>query len=1317
MIAFFKRRHNKKNGENKTAVEVAFKNETEEAAKEKEETERSSTGSFDLSARKTAGSQEPAETAEGKKQAPAGDLKADSEKDGGAEILTGQASEKIPSGELENPAAVKKDTAKTEEAPDTGTIQDTEKHTLKEDIPDSAATGETKAAVPEEKRKQVAAQSSSAKHTKKKRGKKKKSQETKQLSAAAESGKPQEKSLEEPEGTGPVAGSGSEEGSQEKAGTETAFHAVESEQAIFDEAKREEETLPSSEPINGLAQADSLVGAVLTKAETAEVGFAADESGEQVQAVLEHVESEKPMGAVFESAEPKETAANKEDFSGLVLPPSEPHEPLESVSDHAESEEASGTLSMQTGQATPVEPAIDGTIQGEIFVPGENAQGMDDKGEESAGFIPPKAAPSSRTKGRGRKGSRTSDTKKGGTSSGAGREKIIQEPVKKPADTKEPAAKHLPVKAQTPTKESEKEIKEKKSRNSVARKQKDLSIDMAEDAAKTSANEEEPVLEPLVRVDPDVYQGLTGRQVEERISHGAVNHAVKPDSPTLKDIVKENVFTYFNLIFFIMSILVLAVGSYRDLTFLPVVVSNACIGIFQEWRSKKALDKLTLLAAPKAQVIRDGQEQTIPAEELVLDDLVVFQAGNQIPADAVVVDGNVQVNESLLTGEADEISKETGDELLSGSYIVSGQCRARLDKVGEDSYISRLTLQAKAQKRGEQSEMIRSLDRLVKIIGILIIPIGILLFSQQYFVIGENLRNSVTGTVAAIVGMIPEGLYLLASVALAVSAMRLAVGKVLVHNMKSIETLARADVLCVDKTGTITENRMTVKKAVPLRSPSQRKAAPSLAGSGVTEEEEIFTPEEQASFELQLGDFVAAMSSDNITMAALQAYFENRTGKRPDQVFGFSPVYKYSGAVFGSKSYVLGAPEFLLRKDYESYRSQIERYSSQGLRVLVFGEYLGNLDGKALTQKVNPSGMVLLTNPVRESAPETFRYFAGQGVAIKVISGDNPVTVSYVAKEAQIENADKYVDATTLKTDQELLNACDKYTVFGRVTPEQKRQLIRALRKKGHTVAMTGDGVNDVLALKDADCSIAMASGSDAAAHAAQMVLLESDFSKMPSVVAEGCRVVNNIERTASLFLVKNIFSLLMSVFSIVFAVNYPLEPSQVALISTFTIGVPAFLMSLEQNKNHIHGHFFSNVFFRALPAGLTNFAVISTLVVFCQEFGVADEELSTSCTILMAIVGLMILYRIASPMTRYHWLIWFSMVFCILFSMTFLNQLYSISALSKRCAMLLVIFAIITEPCMRYLSILIQKIWSLAGWTSRRIRGFIEARKKEAEI
>ena len=825
---------------------------------------------------------------------------------------------------------------------------------------------------------------------------------------------------------------------------------------------------------------------------------------------------------------------------------------------------------------------------------------------------------------------------------------------------------------------------------------------------------------PLVRVEASPEQGLTKEQVEDRIARGAVNHAVESASRSKKEIICSNIFTYFNLIFFIIAVLLIVVGSFRDLTFLPVIIANTAIGIFQELRSKKVLDELTILNAPKNTVLRDGREETVPAEELVLDDILLLKAGRQMPADATVVSGEVLVNEALITGEADQIQKKNGDTLLSGSFVASGECRARIEKVGKDSYVSQLTLEAKAMNDTELSEMIRSLDRLVKIVGFIILPIGIVLFSQQHFINGASIRDSVTSTVAAVIGMIPEGLYLLASVALAVSVMRLATQKVLVHNMKCIETLARVDVLCVDKTGTITDNTMSVKKVIPFRSEEMPDAGGDAAAdaeqTAVSEEGGKAEPEtteaEQEALELAIGDFAAAMATDNITMKAIKDYFQKRSGKRPEKVYSFSSATKYSGAVFEDASYVLGAPEFILRGQYAAYSERIEYWGRQGYRVLVFATYEGVLDGEKLTADVRPMGMILLANPIRENAKETFAYFAEQGVKIKVISGDNPVTVSEVAKEAGIEDAEDYVDASTLTDEKALFAAAERYTVFGRVTPDQKRQLVSAMKGRGHTVAMTGDGVNDVLALKDADCSIAMASGSDAASQVAQLVLLESDFSKMPSVVAEGRRVVNNIERTASLFLVKNIFSLFLSIFSIILMVNYPLEPSQISLISMFTIGIPAFVMSLERNTDQIKGHFLSNVLFKALPGGLTDFLVVSSLYMFCMEFQVSETDVSTSCTIILAIVGLMILYQIASPMTKYHWILWFGMATGLLYCMIFVSRIFAITSVSKQSMMLLIVFAIVTEPTFRYLSILIRK---LSEWyTQYRLRQAEKAQRSQ---
>lgn len=777
---------------------------------------------------------------------------------------------------------------------------------------------------------------------------------------------------------------------------------------------------------------------------------------------------------------------------------------------------------------------------------------------------------------------------------------------------------------------------------------------------------------PTTRYNPEYKKGLTSQQVQEHRLHGWTNKAVEPPSKTTKEIVHENVFTYFNLIFVVLAVLLCLVGSFRDLTFLPVIIANTLIGIIQEIRAKQVLDKLTMLNAPRASVVRDGKRTVINAEDLVVDDIVIFKAGDQVCADAEVSAGEVQVNESLLTGEADEITKRKGDKLMSGSFIVSGQCHARLDKVGEDSYISKLTLQAKAMQSKEQSEMIRSLDKLVKCVGVAIIPIGIVLFSQAFFIQHDGFRESVTSMIAAVIGMIPEGLYLLASVALAVSSIRLAQKKVLLHDMKCIETLARVDVLCVDKTGTITENTMKVQKLIK------------------TDE---YDEKEKGGLSLLVGDFAAAMTNDNITMAALKEYFTKASGKKVLSKTGFSSATKYSSVTFEDGAYVLGAPEFVLKEKYDDYAEEITEYASTGSRVLAFGIYDGEVDGKPLTHGILPFGFVLLANPIREAAKETFEYFAEQGVEVKVISGDNPVTVSNVAKQAGIKNADRYVDASEFEDEQSMRKALLNNTVFGRVTPSQKRKFVRILKEAGHTVAMTGDGVNDVLALKDADCSIAMASGSDAAAQASQLVLLESDFSCMPEVVLEGRRVVNNIQRSASLFLVKNIFSFLLSVASVVFIFTYPLEPSQVSLISMFTIGVPAFFLALEPNKNMIKGHFLTNVLLKALPAALTDALAVAALVIFGRTFDVSSTDISTAATMLLAIVGFMILYKISAPMNKIRFSIVSGCIAGLLFCSIFLKDLFAITSMTKECIMLFVVFAIATEPVLRYLTTLVEKV------------------------
>ncbi len=788
----------------------------------------------------------------------------------------------------------------------------------------------------------------------------------------------------------------------------------------------------------------------------------------------------------------------------------------------------------------------------------------------------------------------------------------------------------------------------------------------------------------MERIAADPQSGLSAEQVKRRFAQGENNYKVESSTLSVPEIVRSNVCTYFNLVFAVIAVLLAIVGAWSDMLFLPIIVANTCIGIIQEVHSKKVLDKLSILNAPHAVVIRDGKRQEIPADQLVLDDIVEFSAGSQIPADAKVVSGELQVNESLITGESDEIEKREGDSLLSGSFVVSGKACARLEKVGKDSYISKLTLQATKSKKGEQSEMIRSLNYLIMVMGIIIIPIGIALFVQSFIYNEGTFHDSITGMVAAIIGMIPEGLYLLTSVALAVSSVRLAQKKVLIHDMKCIETLARVNVLCVDKTGTITEPGMHVYDFSVLDGADQLEISQLLA------------------------DFVAAQEKDNATMEALKAHFSNGSGMRAREVYSFSSETKYSGAVMNDgKSYVIGAPEFVLRGQFAQYQEQIATYSSKGYRVLVFAQYEGTLDRKPLTEPVLPLCFVMLANPIRKGAKETFTYFAENDVDIKVISGDNPLTVSVIAAEAGIVGAERFVDASTLKEKEDYYRAVEEYTVFGRVTPSQKRMLVQALKEHKKTVAMTGDGVNDVLALKDADCSVAMASGSEAASNVAQLVLLDSDFSRMPSVVAEGRRVVNNIERTAALYIVKNIFSMLLAIFSVILMLDYPLEPSQVSLISMFTIGIPSFVLALEPNKELIRGHFLTNVLVRALPAGLTDFIVVSGLVIFCREFQVDLDCLSTSCTILVAIVGFMILHRIARPMNTGHIVMLVGVITGWILCMLFGGSFFGITGISKQCEMLMVIFAIITEPVLRYLSLIVE-------WISARCR-MIHARFSRA--
>lgn len=788
------------------------------------------------------------------------------------------------------------------------------------------------------------------------------------------------------------------------------------------------------------------------------------------------------------------------------------------------------------------------------------------------------------------------------------------------------------------------------------------------------------------RFSPDPAKGLDPRQVEERTAQGLVNVVSDDSSQTTGKIVCSNVFTYFNLIFFLLALVLLYEGSFNNLTFLVVVTVNAVIGIIQELKSKRTLDKLKLVSAPESTVIRGGVETKVPSDQLVLDDIVVFCAGNQICADAVVCDGELTVNESLVTGESDEIKKRPGDALLSGSFVVSGNARARLDKVGDDSFAAKLARDAKKIKKKQQPGMIRSLTRLIQIIGIIIIPFAIAMFWNQYHVQGLAEKVSVENTAAAIIGMIPEGLYLLTSVALAASTIRLAQKDTLVHDMKCIETLARVDMLCVDKTGTITEPQMRLSQIIPLDEDDP----------GQTND--------------QVRRFVQSMSADNDTMKALKAHWQGQpTDVSALRIRGFSSRTKYSAADFGeSGAFLLGAPEMMLAEMPESLRRQIADLSAQGERVLLFAgyEFQPNspedifADG-TLGQMVIPLALVTLSNAIRPQAKQTFEYFRSQGVGIKVISGDNPMTAAAAAEKAGIPGTDRFIDLSTLSSDQEVEQAALSYTVFGRVTPEQKRILVRALKKAGHTVAMTGDGVNDVLALKDADCSIAMASGSEAAAHVSDLVLLNSDFSGMPHVVAEGRRVINNIERSASLFLVKNIFSFVLSVISLVSLSLYPLKPSQISLVSGLMIGAPSFFLAMEPNHDLVHGKFLRNVLFRAFPAALTAVILVEWSLLFTEAFHLPTEMASTMGFFLYAFSAYLMLYRVCKPMNLWHGLLFGAMGVGFLLAATFIPSWFQIAPLNYQCILILSPLMLLTLPIDHFLHRAFDK---MAQWKQRAV-------------
>lgn len=761
-------------------------------------------------------------------------------------------------------------------------------------------------------------------------------------------------------------------------------------------------------------------------------------------------------------------------------------------------------------------------------------------------------------------------------------------------------------------------------------------------------------------------KGLTTEEVKTRIKSNKTNIVTVDTEDSIKDIIYKNIFTYFNLIFLILSILLVFAGSLRNLSFLPIIIINILIGIVQQIKSKLTLDKLSLLDKTKYMVIRDGKEVIVNSDELVLDDYVVIASGNQIPADAIIVSGNISVNESLLTGEADEIEKAKDEKLMSGSFCVSGKAIIKLTAVGDDSYSAKIMKDSKKIKE-TKSEMISSIDNIVKIAGISIIPIGILLFIESFIINGNSYKTSVVSMVSAVIGMIPEGLYLLTTVALALSAMRLARKKVLLHDMKSIESLARVDVLCVDKTGTITNNKMSV--------------------TNIYDKNKKIIDIEDKNVQI-LNNYINTIEDNNITMQALKDYLKEITKEKLNYLEkeDFNSKNKYSYIKINDKlTYKLGAPEILLKDDFASYENFINTLASTGERVLSLVEIKNS--------KTYPILFVSLKNEIRKNAKEIFSYFNEQGVEIRVISGDNPKTASSIAKMVNIKNAEKYVDCRDLDTYQKIKKAVQDNIVFGRVSPKQKRQIIRALKEENLKVAMTGDGVNDILAMKEADCSISVGTGSDAARDVAQVVLLDSDFGKMQNIVYEGRKNINNITRSATLFIYKNIFSFLLAVYSIIFATTYPLEPTQVSLGAAFTIGIPAFLLTFEENQKKQTGSFIKQVLSTSIPAAITPFVAIVCMVNFSNLFGVSSKDISTACSYLFFVGGFLILYKIIKPMNVYRFIV---MILCIagmIATIHIIPDFFAISSISTKSIVLVVLFAIAEFSVMRWIYLFIDKV------------------------
>jgi len=733
----------------------------------------------------------------------------------------------------------------------------------------------------------------------------------------------------------------------------------------------------------------------------------------------------------------------------------------------------------------------------------------------------------------------------------------------------------------------------------------------------------------------DKTNGLTSAEVDERIKNGRVNGNPNPKTKSIKQIFAQNIFTFFNLINVILAVMVFMVGSPKNAMFALVIVCNTAIGIFQEIRAKKTIDKLTLISAPKAHVIRDGGETEIPTSDIVSDDLVIFRAGMQAAADCEVVLGECEVNESLITGESDPVYKNIGEKILSGSFIVSGEARAVVTALGTESFSSKITSGAKYIKK-TQSKMMDAINLILKVISICIIPIMGILFYNSIFVSGQPLDRAVTSTVAAVIGMIPEGLVLLSSVVLAVSSIRLAQNKTLVQDLYCIETLARVDVLCLDKTGTITEGAMAVEEVKLLTDKSVDEPLTALMNT---------------------------LNDQNPTFNAVKERWNGESGWTAEKALPFSSAKKWSGAEFKDKGcYIMGAGEFILKEKFSLIQNEVDSFSGDGRRIILVAHSENPFNGKDLPENIVPLALIAITDKIRAEAPATLEFFKEQGVEIKVISGDNPKTVSAVAKKAGVKGAERYIDASTV---EDITSVIDDYTIFGRVTPDKKLDIVKALKAKGHTVGMTGDGVNDVLALKESDCSIAMQSGSEAARNVSNLVLLDSNFASMPKVVAEGRRSINNIERSASLFLSKTVYSFILALVFVFIQLPFLFEPIQMTLVNALCIGAPSFLLALQPNKDIIRGSFIGNVMQKAIPNGITVVLAMTAVLICSGAFGLNTAQMSSLATVVLAAISFMITARCCHPAKPWKIAMMTVLIGGFIFGTVFFGRFFDMTAFS----------------------------------------------------